>query len=711
MHVIMVSYEAAAFDVRLTRGGTASMVWGLARTIAASGHQVSVVTPAHGQASHLRTMYGAREIGAPDAHVIPFVPDPKVWADFPRDLRVSTRTFRMRREGVEFYFLANHYLDLLPDTLYPDNEMYGEDIAALKPLVFQVDAIRSIDKHFGDAPAVVQCYDPAFSYLIPPVMQSRPRKTVVSTVVANTRIDDTVYGPQVAAVLQLHGVDIDLSRYIENETDDVLPVAMRNYLRPSHITYDAGPDDVNHFALSADCSHLVDFVSPGQLNYYSTFRDAPFERRFQSLKVSRTVRDSINKFFVGGCGVPDWWFERDLASFDREAVLTQLGLQAERPTFYHAARFAQNHKGQVELFRAIDAVLLEDSEVNFVIRCAVSSAAGSVAVGDPYFQEVADRYPGNVRLYWRMVNEQTLFDHAAAADFCLFPSKFELDGFLIAMAEAMACGAVPIAAAQETLSHYRHTLPLGDSKATGFAVPRSFRANDSIMATCLKNRILDAVRIFREDPDTYRRLSQNSIDLARTFTWERSGAVHLDYFARAQRGDKLEYPYDWAIDNEWYEQIPADVWAARRDRILNVAQSHGDFVTWGRLAAVDETVAAKLFDAAYRRADFARCEQVSHLIDPDLPRSMRNRCEISLIGDECQLHYRYPYADRIDLIVPPGLSRGIGTGNRFTHRLTREDDRFVTVLPAQLVGAELVMLLTLSTGRVAWDLVRPVTSS
>jgi len=95
MHIIEVAYEATAFDVHLTRGGTATVVWDLASRYAAAGHRVSVVTPAHGRV--------ATELSLP----------------------VETRAYVMPREGVAIYFLSDAYLDLLPDTLHPANGIRG----------------------------------------------------------------------------------------------------------------------------------------------------------------------------------------------------------------------------------------------------------------------------------------------------------------------------------------------------------------------------------------------------------------------------------------------------------------------------------------------------------------------------------------------------------------------------------------------------------
>jgi glycosyltransferase involved in cell wall biosynthesis len=707
MHIVKVAYECTAFDVRLTRGGTAVIVWHLAREFVNAGHRVSIVTPAHGQVDYLRERYAIEELGPADEHAVPLVLDPEVWPAHPAEvtLSLSTRVHLLRRDGVDIYLLSDEYLDLLPDSLYPANELQGRDLAYFKPLVFQVDAIRFIDRFFGDEPIVVQGYDPAYHYLVPPVFSGRPGTTTVSTVVVNTRIDDMVYRPQLTRLFELLSVTVDLDRFADPYPDDSLSIAMRDYLRPSYLDRDYGPAYTCYFAMVAAHVDLVDFLSPGQRHYYSTFRDTAFEGWFQRLHVARTVQDTAHKHFVGGCAPPTAWLERDASAVDRAQVLSGLGMDPDRPTFYHAARLAHNHKGQVELFRAVDAVLRTDKDVNFVIRCAVAAGGHEQSIGDPYFQEVADRYPDNVYLDWRMVGEEILFEQAASADFCLFPSKFELDGFLITMAEAMACGAVPIATAQETLSHYQHDRPLSDPAATGFAVPRSFRSDDRRLACRLRDRIAEALTIFRHDRATYTRLSRNCVNLARTFTWERCADERLARFAQAQQGGTIPYPGELAIEYGWFDRLDTSLRRTHRDRILAAALSRGDLDAYRNCGAVDASIAVRLFDAAYRRADFSQCDRLAGLVDGSRRRLVRERCQIAETAAARRVTYHLPHADQVDLIVPPGLSTGTGRGNRYTHPLDREGDDFVGQLPAGLEVSDLVFLLTLDTGRIAWDVV------
>ncbi|GAB3079056.1 glycogen/starch synthase [Micromonospora schwarzwaldensis] len=708
MHIIKVAFECAAFDVSLMRGGVATLVWHLAREYVEQGHRVSIVTPAHGSLDYLRAHYELEELPYADTHVMPLLLDPRIWPDHPTEvaLPLTTRAFRLRRDGVDVYFLSDEHLDLLPEQLYPANELEGRDLAYFKPLVFQVDAIRFIQSVFADEPAVIQGYEPYFHYLLPPVLGGKPGRTMVSTIAMNAPINDKVYRPNLERLLRMFATDVDLDRLADPPLDDALSTAMGNHLRRSHRRQEFGPDYTCYFSLIALHTDVIDFLSTGQQHYYSTFRDAPSERSFQQLTVSRIIKETAHKQLVGGCALPNWWLERDPTLVDRRRTLTGLGLDPARPTFYHAARLDPNHKGQVELMEAVDAVLRTDRDVNFIIRCAVNSGGDGKPSGGPArFQEIHDRYPENIALEWQMVDEEVLFDQVAASDFCVFPSKFELDAFLITMGEAMACGAVPLATAQETLSHYHHALDRSHPAATGFAVARSFRANDDHLTRELAAGIRAALDVFRHDRPTYTRLSTNARELARTFRWKECAAQRLTRFAQAAQGVEARHPDELAIEYGWFDRLGDDAWQTHRDRIAGEAMARGDIDVYRRCAPVDASTVNRLFDAAYRRADFDRCARLAELVGEERQRLVRERCVVERTGRGRRVTYHLPHADRVDLVLPYQVAPEAGSGRRYTWPLTPQGGRFVGDLPDGLDVDELVLLLTLATGRVAWDVV------
>ncbi|MEU6000312.1 HAD-IIB family hydrolase [Streptomyces sp. NPDC047197] len=735
VHVIQVSFECGGFDGRLMRGGLSPLVWNLSRAYAARGHRVSVVTPAHGLLDALRDRFEIEETQYVHRHAVPLVLDPKVWPDHPTELTLdlTTRAHRLRLDGVDVYFLSNSYLDLLPDRLYPPPSMEGRDLSHFKPLVFQVDALHFIEECGGAEPAVVHGFEPYYHYLLPPVLAADPSRHTAGTVAANAPVAQKIYRPQVERLLDLFGVrdTVDLDALdapppAEGSTAAVMSKALAG--TRMHVEY--GPDYVGLFPLIAAHADLVGFVSPGQRAYYSTFRDTPFEALFHTLPIARQVREQPDKLFLGGCGISDSWLARDPGAIDREHVLGSLGLDPARPVFYHAARYAVHHKGQLELMRAIEEVLATDPDLSFVIRCSTGGGGQDApTAANAYFQQIADRHPGQVHLDWRLADEDTLFAHAAVADFCVYPSKYELDGFLIAQAEAMACGAVPIATAQQVTGHFLHTLPLTDPAATGFRVRGSFRDDDRALARELAVRIREAAALFREDPDGYARLSANSRRTAREFTWARAAELHLAAFTGLVRGERPRLPAEEVIRHGWFDQLPDAAWREHRDLIADTAAALGDAVAYGRVAPLDGAAYERLFEAAHGRADFVRCAEVARAADrPDLLDRVRERCRVTRTPDGAlTVTYRHPGLERVEVAAGAGGAPApaaalesaaealasdeavpSGYGAALVALEPAGDDVFRGRLDGPPVGPELVLMLTLASGRVTWDTV-PVT--
>ncbi|MFD0055016.1 glycosyltransferase [Streptomyces sp. NPDC127168] len=526
--VIAFAYEACSFDRRLMRSGTASLVWNSALSLARAGHRVSIVTPAHGQAGHLRRRYGARDTGHADTHTLPLRLDPAAWppswgSPAPR---LTTRALHVRKDGVDLYFLSDAFLDAYPETFYPVAADEGRRLEFCKPLAFQLAGIRFVRSRFADRPAVVHAHEPLLHYLVPAAFTGDRLKRVVSAVATNHPVNTGVYGPQVSAALESLGARVDLDEYADPpERDGVLECAMRAHLTATGLDHPPRHErQISFFSLVGDQADGIDFLCEGQRTFYTGFEATPFTPRYRSLTVARVTERNAHKAFVGGCAVSDTWLARDPGAIDRDGVLNGLGLDPALPVFYHAARYDPHHKGQLEMVRAIESVLGEGRRANFLLRCATASDT------DPYFQKVADAYPGSVRLAWDMADEDTLFAEASVADYCVFPSKYELDTFLIAQGEAMACGAVPIATAQYGTRHFGHAHDFRAPDATGFAVDRSFEEDDPLLARALTDRFRQAIRLFTDEPGEYARLSGNARRTARRLTWERSAARRSAHF-------------------------------------------------------------------------------------------------------------------------------------------------------------------------------------
>ncbi|MFI1682902.1 glycosyltransferase [Streptomyces sp. NPDC020607] len=696
MHIIETYFECCGFDHTLLQGGTSVYLWNLSRAFAARGHRVSIVTPAHGRLDDLRARYDVEDLPYEDAYTLPLALDPRVWRGFPAETGIELRTtaHRIRLDGVDLYFLSNDYLDRLPTTFYPPYSAKGRDLVFFKPFVFQADSVRFLRAWFGEERAVVHAHEPYYHYLLPAALRDDAMKLVVSTVQSNMPVAKKVYGPEVRRLFELLDVKVELPGAVEGD-ESAYPAAVLQYQQLTHLHYAYPPDHVALYELTAEHSDLIDFLSPGQLDFYASFRDTPFAALFERLPMADVVRRNAHKMFVGGCAISDEWLAMDPAEVDRVDVLGGLGLDPALPTFFHNARYAVHHKGQVELVRAVDRVLSEGLAANFVLRCIAGEG-----IDDPYFHEVARRHAGRLHLEWERVDERRVFAYAASSDFCVFPSKFEMDTFLIAQGEAMVCGAVPIATAQEGMAHFRHAD--GPSTGTGFAVNRSFAEDDELLTSALADRFREAVALWSQEPDRYRELSERASAVAREFTWERCADLHLAAFGRLWRGEPAEPPVQLALRHGWFEQL-RDVESAA---MTEAAVAHGAVDVYERHAPLDAAAARRIFAAAWQRADFAACERVLErgpggaVERRDVDR-LRGRCRA---GDDGRIVYRLPHAERVELVIPsePGADGRALPRVELLERTGPGEFRG----PAPERTGDARLLLTLASGRVTWDEVR-----
>lgn len=682
MHIVEVYFESSGFDFRLLKGGISVYTWNLSRKFVAAGHRVSLVTATNGRLDYLKQHYQLEELPYRHAYTLPLELDPEVWQGMAQaEVALDTRAWKMSLEGIDVYFLDNEMLRRYPDTCYPPYSVKGSDLGFFKPLVFQVDCIDFIRRQFGAEPLLVHAHEPYYQYLLPLAFKDDPDKIMVSTVQSNMPIDKRIYRPKLQRLLDFLGIEADLAPFAAElaggaDADpqargDALLACMREHLPATHLYYPPRADHVNLLAPILDYSDYVDFLSPGQLRFYSSFADTPFEQLFGRLAIAEVVARNAGKLFVGWCAISDAWHDFDPASVDRAAVLRALGLDPALPTFYHNARYAVEHKGQVELMRAIDAALARDRNMNFIVRCI-----SGTGIDNPYFHEVKARYPDNIHLDWSMVSEQTLMTYASAADFSMFPSKFEMDTFLIAQGEAMLCGAVPIATTQEGTSHFRQDLPLSDPGATGFGVNRSFAEDDPLLAQALAARIAEAAALYRADRPRYLRLAASARRVAQAFTWDMAARAHLEVFEQAEAERLAGLPRRHA------RQAPPAVQAV---------QAGGE---------AERAHAQAQFEAAFARADFLRCRQLAAALG-DSALAARLDARMALEALEAQgalVRYHHPEAAAVAL-----FARAAGAGPFRRLPMAPGADGFEVALDQPRPDGELLFQLTLHSGRVCWD--------
>ncbi|MFI9424242.1 NUDIX domain-containing protein [Streptomyces achromogenes] len=536
MHIIECHFEFSGFDDRLVKAGTSVYLWNLVRQFRDQGHRVGAVTPAHGLLPLLRERYEVVDLDWRTDDEIPVRLDPAEWPDQPETVRLplSVRAHRMTVEGIDIVLLSGGLLDTHPDTFHPPADLKGHDLTYLKTLAFQVAAARYVRQRIP-AGAVVHLHEPVHHYLLPALLAGHGHH-VVSTVQTNLAVNTKVYGPEVRALLHHEGADTSVADGLADPPlDGHLERAMRAYL-PRTLLHTDSPERPGHdylpvLGLVSRSVAALDFLSDGQLAHALTQAGTPFEQLFRQLAVRRELRARTDLMTVGGCAIGDEWLDVRRSGERRRRTLTALGLDPELPTLYHNARYSVQHKGQKELFRGVRRLLDEGHRVNVLLHCL-----SPLPPKDEDLAALERDHAGLVRVRTDPMSTPELMDWATASDFCVFPSKFEMDTFLMAMGEAMAAGCVPIATAQQGMRHFGHTEDLDAPGATGLALPRSFRVDDEALTEAVRSGVLRMLTLWHEDPKRIDTLRANAVATGRGFTWKAAADRFLAVFTACAEG-------------------------------------------------------------------------------------------------------------------------------------------------------------------------------
>jgi len=539
LRIIECHFEFSGFDDHLVKAGTSVYLWNLVRQFKAAGHEVTAVTPAHGLLPELREKHEVTDLGWEATDDIPVRLDPLVWGEgFPEQvtLSVTAHAHQISVDGIDIVLLSGELLDSYPDSFYPPGALEGKDLSFLKPLAFQVMAARYLADN-AEPGTVVHLHEPLYHYLLPAALDGRGLN-VVSTVQTNMPVNKKVYGPEVRAVLAHLGADPSVADGLADPPlDSNLHRAMRAFL-PRTLLYQDYPDRPGHdyvsmLALVVRSVAAMDFLSDGQLDHFLTQAETPFEQLFEQLAVRRELRARAGQLVVGGCAIGDEWLDVPRSEERRQRTLSGLGLDPGLPTLFHNARYSVQHKGQKELFRAVRRLLDGGERCNVLLHCLAPRPPQ-----DEDLDELAARYPELVRIDTGPMASADLMDWAASSDLCVFPSKFEMDTFLMAMGEAMASGAIPIATAQRGMRHFGHRADLDDPAATGLAVPRSFRVDDPLLVADLHEGLLRMLELIRKDPARVAELRERAVEVGRRFTWGAAAARFLAVFAACAAGTR-----------------------------------------------------------------------------------------------------------------------------------------------------------------------------
>jgi glycosyltransferase involved in cell wall biosynthesis len=537
LRIIECHFEFSGFSDRLVKAGTSVYLWNLARHLRAIGHRVTGLTAAHGLLPELSDVHVVSTLDWRSTVDIPVRLDPVVWPGFPDEVTISVTAtaHRIVIDDIEIIMLSGGPLDTYTESFYPPRDLEGRDLSFLKPLVFQVVAARYLADNAA-AGTVVHLHEPFYHYLLPALLAGRGLH-VVSTVQTNLPVNTKVYGPEVRAILRHMAADASVTEGLADPPlDTPLQQAMRSYLPLTRLYHDypqrPGHDYITMLGLVIRSVAAMDFLSDGQREHALTQAGTPFEQLFAQLAVHRELRARADRLVVGGCAIGDEWLDVKRDSQRRERTLTSLGLDPALPTVFHNARYSVQHKGQKEVFKAVRRLLDEGVRCNVLLHCLSPEPPD-----DPDLDDLSRLHPSVVCVRTGPMTSEELMDWAASSDFCVFPSKFEMDTFLMAMGEAMASGAIPIATAQRGMRHFNHSFDLDDPGATGLAVPRSFRVDDPALTEAVYLGLRRLLELNRRDPERVESLRARAVAVSRQFNWAGVAGRFAAVFAACAAGE------------------------------------------------------------------------------------------------------------------------------------------------------------------------------
>ena len=467
MKIWFATSECAPFS---KSGGLADVAFSLPPVLAAAGDEVEIITPLYQCAwEHF-------------GHKMSFVGS---WPVTLRDMTTDVQVYRGNRAGVPVWFIGQR-------DLYMRDRLYGYDDDAWR-FAFFSKAVISLLGAFSSCPDILHCNDwetaAAILYL-KDLQAADPRFGGVRTVYT---IHNIAYQGQYARqkmydVFGLDGSWYDralIFNYEGREDINLMKAAMMMADAVSTVspTY---ARELHHPQFGAGLQGVVDYVD-GKLygilngidvNQYDPRHDPRLPASFspEDLSGKAVCKESVQRRF-GLTREPEWPLVAVVAR-----LVEQKGFDLIRDALH----------GLMDL--GVQLVVFGQGDAEYVdfFRWASQRWPGQMGFSDQYTEEVASE----------------IF---AGADFYLMPSRFEPCGLSQMM--AMRYGTVPIVRETGGLRDSVRPYNTFDHVGEGFSFSE-YAAKDLYLA------VLQAVKVYLSDPDTFRQLRVRCMN--KDFSWEQS---------------------------------------------------------------------------------------------------------------------------------------------------------------------------------------------
>ncbi|MFA5881516.1 MAG: glycogen synthase GlgA [Eubacteriales bacterium] len=477
LKILVVSTEVVPFA---KTGGLADVAGSLPKALTIMGNDTRVVLPRYRGISDVTTV-----------------------TDFPVKVGNHTETCVVRKSSVEaktetggtkqvpIYFIDNYH--------YFDREgMYCFSDEAERFAFFSM-AILEMLKKIDFQPDIIHCND----------WQSGPIPLLL-----RERYGNDPFYSRMATVFTVHNL-----LYQGNYPKDCLGLLGlgNEYYKPDSLEFYGQISFIKAGLLYADVINTVSkrYAQEIQTPEYGEGFDGLLRKRSQDLY---GIVNGINYHEFNPRTDPRIFRNYDSSSI-RDKYENKFGLQKEMdlpvrdlPVLGLISRLV-DQKGLHLISESFDELMKED--LQFVV----------LGSGDKYYEEMfaglRERYPHKMGLYlgFNGILAQRIY---AGADMFIMPSKFEPCG--LGQLISLRYGTIPVVRATGGLADTVTDYNPATSSGNGF----SFELYDA--QTMLKT-IRRALRLYSEEPESWRRLVANAMD--QDFSWNRSGAEYLELYDTA----------------------------------------------------------------------------------------------------------------------------------------------------------------------------------
>ena len=474
MTLTNVYFDAAGFDPRMIKGGPSHFVWNLAHSIAANREDSALLIPSHGELELFIQDWGFENIWEMTVPTLELPLEPDIWPT-PSNLCISgiLTLWKGTIQGVEVFVIDHYLLRAYRDSYFPPYETKGKDLGFFKPLVFQILCLHVLlnSGYFSTIEPII-FHEPYYHFLMIHILALKGYENLFSVIHSNMPLEKRFYFPTLQPVGRIFGLELDCD--YPQRTNNPAISFMESILPSTHLHYPQGEGIFIPIMLwpLRDSLRIL-FLNEGHRQFVIHQSHTPMENLISKLPLHTDLKKiEITSGILGAC-LNALWLEGNIPKRNNE----------RSTKFFHSGRWAPGHKGQFELLEAVQRFVRDntDSDSSFILHFL-----GLDEKTKSLLNEQINNSPRVVILN-QTLDQKALKQFYQECDFCIFPSKFEMETFFMSIGEAMTQGCIPISTIQIGTQHWWSTLP---DSILGLWLTRSFQEH----STQLVDEIIQSIK-------------------------------------------------------------------------------------------------------------------------------------------------------------------------------------------------------------------------